>query len=72
MINLSLLKAFFEGSSNVYEGAKVNFSGEKIVIREIGDANKHSYSNAQIAALGEIMQVELLKLKVDSSQLIKR
>ena len=45
------VEAFFEGSSNVYEGAKVNFSSEKIVIREIGDANKHAYSNADVAAL---------------------
>ena len=60
------LEAFFEGSSNVYEGAKVNFSSEKIVIREIGDANKHSYSNAQIAALGGNYAGGIIK--VDSGQ----
>ena len=32
------VEAFFEGAENVYEGAAVNFSSEKIVIREIGDA----------------------------------
>ena len=36
------VEAFFEGASNVYEGAQVNFSSQKIVIREIGDANKHA------------------------------
>ena len=39
------VEAFFEGASDVYEGAAVNFSSEKIVIREIGDANKHAYTN---------------------------
>lgn len=46
------VEAFFEGASNVYEGAEVNFSSEKIVIREIGDANKHAYTNKQINDLG--------------------
>ena len=46
------VEAFFEGSSNVYEGAQVNFSSEKIVIREIGDANKHAYTNSQMAMTG--------------------
>ena len=36
------VEAFFEGAENVYEGAAVTFSSEKIVIREIGDANKHA------------------------------
>ena len=45
------VEAFFEGASNVYEGAAVNFSSEKIVIREIGDDNKHAYTNSDIAAL---------------------
>ena len=43
------VEAFFEGAENVYEGAAVNFSSEKIVIREIGDANKHAYTNTQLA-----------------------
>jgi hypothetical protein len=43
------VEAFFEGAENVYEGAAVNFSSEKIVIREIGDANKHAYTNSQMA-----------------------
>ena len=29
------VEAFFEGSSNVYEGAAVNFSSEKIVIQKL-------------------------------------
>ena len=41
------VEAFFEGASNVYEGAQVNFSSQKIVIREIGDANKHAYRNSR-------------------------
>jgi flagellar hook protein FlgE len=45
------VEAFFEGANNVYEGAAVNFSSEKIVIREIGDENKHVYTNSDIAAL---------------------
>ena len=45
------VEAFFEGANNVYEGAAVNFSSEKIVIREIGDENKHAYTNSDIAAL---------------------
>ncbi|MDA8730510.1 flagellar hook-basal body complex protein [Alphaproteobacteria bacterium] len=46
------VEAFFEGAENVYEGAAVNFSSEKIVIREIGDANKHAYTNSQMAMTG--------------------
>ena len=46
------VEAFFEGASDVYEGASVNFSSEKIVIREIGDANKHAYTNSQMAMTG--------------------
>ena len=30
------VEAFFEGAQNVYQGAPVNFSSSKIVIREIG------------------------------------
>ena len=46
------VEAFFEGAADVYEGAAVNFSSEKIVIREIGDANKHAYTNSQMALTG--------------------
>ena len=46
------VEAFFEGALNVYEGVSVNFSSEKIVIREIGDSNKHTYTNKQIDELG--------------------
>ena len=46
------VEAFFEGAENVYEGAAVNFSSEKIVIREIGDANKHAYTNSQMTLTG--------------------
>ena len=45
------LKPFFEGADNVYEGAQVNFSSQKIIIRERGDATKHSYTNKAIANL---------------------
>jgi len=58
------VEAFFEGAENVYEGAAVNFSSEKIVIREIGDANKHAYTNTQMAAVTAIDGI----LTVDSGQ----
>ena len=45
------VEAFFEGSENVYEGAQVNFSSQKIVIREKGSDTKHAYTNSQISAL---------------------
>ena len=45
------VEAFFEGSNNVYEGAEVNFSSEKIVLREKNSDTKHAYTNAQIAAI---------------------
>ena len=40
------VEAFFEGAESVYSGAPVNFSSSKIVIREIGSATKHDYTNA--------------------------
>ena len=46
------VEAFFEGASNVFEGAQVNFSSQKIVIRETGDNNKHAYSNQGITDAG--------------------
>jgi len=45
------VEAFFEGADNVYDGALVNFSSEKIIIREKGDATKHSYTNKAVADL---------------------
>jgi flagellar hook protein FlgE len=45
------VEAFFEGSDNVYEGAAVNFSSQKIIVREKGDATKHAYTNMAIANL---------------------
>ena len=45
------VEAFFEGADNVYEGAQVNFSSQKIIIREKGDATKHSYTNKAVANL---------------------
>ena len=42
------VEAFFEGASDVYAGAPVNFSSSKIVIREIGTATKHDYTNADM------------------------
>ena len=48
---------------------QVNFSSQKIVIREIGDANKHAYRNADIVAVGAaILQRELFRLPVDNLQ----
>jgi flagellar hook protein FlgE len=44
------VEAFFEGASDVYAGAPVNFSSSKIVIREIGTATKHDYTNADMVA----------------------
>ena len=44
------VEAFFEGASDVYAGAPVNFSSSKIVIREIGSATKHDYTNADMVA----------------------
>ena len=46
------VEAFFEGSQNVFEGAAVNFSSQKIVIREMSTAGKHAYRNDDIASLG--------------------
>ncbi|MDB2513475.1 flagellar hook-basal body complex protein [Alphaproteobacteria bacterium] len=45
------VEAFFEGAESVYEGADVNFSSEKIVIREKGTDAKHWYTNKQISDL---------------------
>ncbi len=42
------VEAFFEGAQNVYQGAPVNFSSSKIVIREIGSTTKHDYTNASM------------------------
>ena len=42
------VEAFFEGADNVYKGSDVNFSNKKIVIRELGTATKHEYTNADI------------------------
>ena len=44
------VEAFFEGAQNVFKGADVNFSNKKIVMREIGLANKHAYTNRQMVA----------------------
>ncbi|MEK9622773.1 MAG: flagellar hook-basal body complex protein, partial [Alphaproteobacteria bacterium] len=54
------LEAFFEGSENVYEGARVDFSSQKIVIREKGDAAKHAYTNSEIGAVG--LQDSIIKV----------
>ena len=45
------VEAFFEGSQNVYEGAQVNFSSEKIVLRETGTDALHHYTNKQVSDL---------------------
>ena len=54
------LEAFFEGSENVYEGARVDFSSQKIVIREKGAAAKHAYTNSEIGAVG--LQDSIIKV----------
>ena len=48
------VEAYFEGASNVFEGSNINFNSKKIVLREIGDTNKHAYTNSQIAGHGVI------------------
>ena len=64
------VEAFFEGASDVYEGAEVNFSSETVVIREIGDGNKHAYTNTQMAMTGThtIPAVSLQQLTLQSQQ----
>ena len=42
------VEGFFEGAQNVYKDATINFSNKKIVLREIGSTNKHSYTNDDI------------------------
>ncbi len=42
------VEGFFEGAQNVYKDASINFSNKKIVLREIGSTNKHSYTNDDI------------------------
>ena len=46
------VEAYFEGADNVYEGAKVNFNSKKIALREIGETNKHAYTESMIAKSG--------------------
>ena len=48
------VEAFFEGSENVFEGAKVNFSSEKIILREMSTDGKHAYRNDDITSLGVV------------------
>ena len=43
------VEAYFEGAENVYEDAPVSFNSQKIVLREKGAANKHTYTNDDIA-----------------------
>ncbi len=42
------VEGYFEGAQNVFKGANINFSNKKIVLREIGTANKHKYTNDDI------------------------
>jgi flagellar hook protein FlgE len=42
------VEGYFEGAQNVFKGAEINFSNKKIVLREIGTANKHKYTNDDI------------------------
>ena len=43
------VEAYFEGAENVYEDAPIPFNSQKIVLRETGAANKHTYTNDDIA-----------------------
>ncbi|MBL6787673.1 MAG: flagellar hook-basal body complex protein, partial [PS1 clade bacterium] len=43
------VEAFFEGAENVYEGSAVNFNSKKIVLREMGATNLHSYTATELA-----------------------
>ena len=42
------VEASFQGASNVFKGADVNFSNKKVVLREIGTSNKHTYTNKMV------------------------
>ena len=44
------VEAFFEGAANVYEGSEVNFNSKKIILRETGASNMHSYTNTELQA----------------------
>ena len=44
------VEGYFEGAQNVFKGAETNFSNKKLVLREIGTANKHKYTNDDIIA----------------------
>ena len=44
------VEAFFEGAANVYEGSEVNFNSKKIILRETGATNMHSYTNTELQA----------------------
>ena len=43
------VEAYFEGAENVYEDSPVAFNSQKIVLRETGASNKHTYTNDDIA-----------------------
>ena len=43
------VEAYFEGAENVYEDSAVAFNSQKIVLRETGASNKHTYTNDDIA-----------------------
>ncbi len=45
------VEAFFEGAEKVYQDAPINFSSQRIVVREIG-SSKHSYTNKEVIAKG--------------------
>ena len=53
------VEAFFEGAQNVYKGATENFSNKKIVMREIGTATKHDYTNAQMVTKTKQLQQKI-------------
>jgi len=48
------VEAYFEGADNVFDGALVNFNSRKIALREIGETNKHAYTESKIAKAGVV------------------
>ena len=48
------MEAYFEGADNVFDGALVNFNSRKIALREIGETNKHAYTESMISKAGVV------------------
>ncbi len=62
------VEAFFEGESNVYEGASVNFNSKKVILREKGDAAKHGYTeNDVLTRNGGVSSSEIISGVFDTN-----